>query len=290
MPAQIGAASQSVLDGLDFYRLFQGIGPGDIFEIDESTRAIFVGPDSDINEFRLYYLDRNAPASTQIADISPGVPFLGRLDALMGQQYPAGPPGRIVLQTTVVLPPLPATPGATGIVPDAIPGLPAPDADSIFYYLPPVIDVFAYTGATPGGIPTTRNPIIHRQAIAVFDNQNPTYLLLPAYGRRLADVRVTRITAFVGAPHDVDVAGLLLVPPVPDPPTATGITGTLIGSGVLGVVASDQVHIVGFGSEVRPTNTTDGFYDYLVVAISGDAVDPGDAVLPNIVVTVTLAD
>jgi len=93
------SATQEVLNSKDFWRLRQKLeSSGDIFEIDNSIIALYVGPDSDISELEVTYYDEQIQGQLQQAVISPGAPFVGRLDALLATTAQAtGQPARILV-------------------------------------------------------------------------------------------------------------------------------------------------------------------------------------------------
>jgi hypothetical protein len=89
----------SVLRSQEFYRLKTEVtSSGDIFEVDVSSKAMFIGPDSDIAEVRVQYADQDAPLGVQTADVSVNGPFVGGMTVDMTATIPStGQPSRILV-------------------------------------------------------------------------------------------------------------------------------------------------------------------------------------------------
>jgi hypothetical protein len=96
---QRDTASNRVQRSQDYWRLFQEIqSSGDIWEIDESLKGVAIGPDSDVSEVILSYYDPAQPQSVEQLSVAVGNPFEGRIDALMGTEYPqTKSPARILI-------------------------------------------------------------------------------------------------------------------------------------------------------------------------------------------------
>lgn len=99
MALQNAQSSQSVIDGKEFFRIKQELqSSGDIFELDTSSNAIYVGPDSDIAEMCVTYFDKRQPTGLATARISPGAPLVFRVDASNAQTVPStGQKARILI-------------------------------------------------------------------------------------------------------------------------------------------------------------------------------------------------
>jgi hypothetical protein len=96
---QRDTASNRVQRSQDYWRLFQEIqSSGDIWEIDESLKGVAIGPDSDVSEVILSYYDPAQPEGVEQLSVAVGNPFEGRIDALMGTEYPkTQSPARILI-------------------------------------------------------------------------------------------------------------------------------------------------------------------------------------------------
>lgn len=183
--AQQRTASGSVLAGLDYFRLVQALTPGDIFELDVGAQALAIGPDSDISEVRAQYLDPLNPGGAGIVDVSVARPFIGRLDSLPTKSYEVpllAPPQRGVIlispSEVIINPYTPITAGAA----------------SIIHYPPPVIDFIAYNGV-PAQVPPARTPKLIRSVVTIDSSGDPTFFVVPIYGRRFFNVRTLNLTA-----------------------------------------------------------------------------------------------
>ena len=88
MPAQ-PSSSASVQNSQELFRIYQPIeSPGDIFEVDSSCKAVFIGQNSDVAEVRLQYFDeQEGPDLMNTVDVSVNGPFVGRMDALLDTTY-----------------------------------------------------------------------------------------------------------------------------------------------------------------------------------------------------------
>lgn len=177
------ASALAVLDNEEFFRIFQPVtSPGDFFEIDSSTRAIYLGPQSDVSEIRLQYFDVQATRSMSIADVSTGGPFVGRLDSLLATQYPGiAQPARIGAYPLDIVNPLYERPTDAMAVPLRRENI------------PPYIDLICALKNLPS-IPTVRPDRTYRLKVPVNNDvsgggdNGSTDLVIPIYGRRMVSV------------------------------------------------------------------------------------------------------
>ena len=179
-------AVQAVLRGQEYWRLKQVIqSPGDIFEVDQSTRAMYIGPDSDISEVRATYYNPDTPTGLEVADISPAGPFVGRFDSLLATKVPStGQVARILVSPVDIVnnsyvrpPPSPfAIPERSFNVPaqidlicalKSLPDIPAVRADKTF-----------------------RLPNVPFEKVGAVGTDGSTDLIIPIYGRRLVSVQI----------------------------------------------------------------------------------------------------
>jgi len=89
-----------VADGAAQWRLYTKVTQqGEIYEIDSSSSAIALGPDSDFANVNLTYLDESLTDVGLVGSIhvSPGYPFAGNLTPRLDTSYPlsSGPPPRL---------------------------------------------------------------------------------------------------------------------------------------------------------------------------------------------------
>ena len=170
----------AVLRSQEYYRLKQAVqSPGDIYEVDVSTRAIYIGPDSDISEVRVQYYDPDSPDNLGIvtADVSVNGPFIGRVDADLTTTIPStSQPARILAFPVDIV-------NNDYVRPDASP--------LRILRIPPIIDVIFALQDLPA-IPAVRADRTFRLPGVPYgeDAAEATDLIIPCYGRRLITVQV----------------------------------------------------------------------------------------------------
>lgn len=190
----VNPAVSQVLRSQDYYRLKQLVrSPGDIYELDASTKAIYIGPDSDIGEVLVQYFNPNAPNSVESAVVSINGPFVGRLDSMLASQVPAtGQPGRILVSPVDIVDNSYRRPG---------------DAQPLrSYNIPAYIDLIAALAPLPD-IPAVRADRTLRFPSVPFDlTPDPddpfvhsTDLIIPIYGRRMVTVTTVSVVSVVVA-------------------------------------------------------------------------------------------
>lgn len=176
-----------VLANQEFFRIFQPVeSAGDIYEIDSSTRAIYIGPNSDLAEVRLQYYSRQAIGDDkmEIADVSVNGPFVGRLDSLLVTPYPnIAQPGHILVYPVDIVDPAYERP--TGIN----------SAPVRRFNVPPRIDLICALKDLPS-IPAVRADRTFRFPRVPFNNEpgmdddGSTDIVIPIYGRRMVTVQI----------------------------------------------------------------------------------------------------
>ena len=177
-------AENAVLRSQEFYRLKQIVqSPGDIYEIDESTKAIYIGPDSDIGEILLTYFNPESPLAIETAKIAVNGPFVGRVDALLQTRIPStGQPARLLVSPV-----------------DIVDNAYTPPASLAFrrFNIPAIIDMIAALKELPA-IPETRADRTLRLSSVPYEadpvappaDDGSTDILIPIYGRRMATIQV----------------------------------------------------------------------------------------------------
>jgi hypothetical protein len=181
----IGAVQRSQ----EFFRLKQIVqSPGDIYEIDESAKAIYIGPDSDIGEVQVTYFNPDEPLALETAVVAVNGPLVGRVDSLPKTIVPStGQPARILISpvdivdnnydrsSTVVF-----------------------DKPSRRFNIPAKIDLIIALKALPA-IPEVRAdrtlrlsqiPFIRRPSVGPPAENGSTDIVIPIYGRRMITVQV----------------------------------------------------------------------------------------------------
>ncbi|HZJ67685.1 MAG TPA: hypothetical protein VFD36_29480 [Kofleriaceae bacterium] len=172
-PSQdVGAVQRSQ----EFYRLKQVIqSPGDIFELNESAKAIYIGPDSDLAEVQVTYFNPDEPDSLETAVVSVNGPLVGRLDSLPSTIVSStGQPARILVSPVDIV---------NNDYND-------PDQDGILRHIVPAkIDLLVALKALPD-IPQTRaDRTIRLSRVPYIDAT--TDIIVPVYGRRMMTVNLT---------------------------------------------------------------------------------------------------
>jgi len=171
-----------VIRSQNFFRLKQELqSSGDIFEIDTGTRAIYMGPDSDISEAQITYYSPLEPGSLQTANISPGAPFIGRLDSFNTTVVPStGLPARVLVSPR-----------------DLINNTPFAAAGVTQFVVKPRIDIISSLTEQPN-VPILRSDLTARFGAVSYSAAANAEITFPVYNRRLVSV-VVRIPAFESA-------------------------------------------------------------------------------------------
>jgi hypothetical protein len=168
----------SVIRGQEYFRLKQVVqSPGDIYELNESTRAVYIGPDSDIAEARITYYNPSEPLGLETADVSVNGPFVGRVDALLATQVPStGQPARILVSPVDIVNNAYVRPSVFGTAPLRR------------FNIEAQIDLICALKTLPS-IPQTRADKTLRFPNVPFGTDTPpdqsTDIVIPIYGRRM---------------------------------------------------------------------------------------------------------
>jgi hypothetical protein len=185
LPNQEGSPEQ-VLENQDFFRLFERVeSPGDIWEIDSSTKAIYVGPDSDLAEIALRYFNRQSSSTTKMTSATVAVngPFVGRLDSLLATRYPVtNQQARILVTPVDIVDPDYERPTGPTLVP------------ARRWNAPINVDLICALKPLPS-IPEVRADRTYRLPRVPFNNEDgeeddgSTDIVIPIYGRRMVTVQ-----------------------------------------------------------------------------------------------------
>ena len=181
MPTNV-TSDRSVLRSKNAYRLKQELGSqGDIFEIDSSAAAVFVGPDSDLTGYQLTYYDQDAANELQTATISVGGPLVTSVNALLDTRVSqTGQLARILASTTELY------------QPDYERNLGGGNTVLRTIIIPPLVNlVFSFTPDL-AGLPSHRADRVIRLYNIPADGTalNTTDVMIPMYGRRSATVQM----------------------------------------------------------------------------------------------------
>jgi len=275
MPTNQNSA-QAVLDGANAFRLKQEVGSsGDIWEIDSSAAAIYVGPDSDLTEYRVTYYDPTAPNQLRTADFSVGGPLATDTRALLSQRVQStGEPARILVNPVDLFEPDYVRP---------INGVPSAPSRTII--IPPVADVmFAFTPRLPG-LPAVRSDRTVRLVEIPFEDDGVgTDVLIPAYGRRMITVQALSLDAVTLSFYKL-VFELGNLPTAAEPINESITTGGVILPTLRSKVirASNDVNnyfdsITPTTFEKQPTPGPIGTFDYLICNVQRGPVGAGPGV------------
>ncbi len=222
--ANQNSARNAVLRGQEYYRLKQEIqSPGDIFELDESTRAIYIGPDSDIAEVQATYYDEDRSTGLETATIAVNGPFVGRFDALLATKVPStGEPARILVSPVDLVDNSYVRPAATNFGPFRSFNVPARiDLIASLKTLPDIPSVRADR--------TLRYPNTPFEESAPFGTDGSTDLVIPVYGRRLISVQI------VSPNNQGNEISFYLVALQPGAPTEPKLLGSIVTVGAASV-------------------------------------------------------
>lgn len=180
-------ANNYATGGYPFFRLnTQLVSPGDIYESEQGATAFAIGPESDIANARIYYLDSQlTPTLMNEAVVGQRRGLVGTVFAANDQNYlPANRPGRILIAADDVYDPsyVPSTWG---------------NADPI-EFVAPVLDVIQYFSPQQSLTPQRNDKRYYFQTIVPGGEgaTNTKFMILPYYGRKYASICCTNI-AFI---------------------------------------------------------------------------------------------
>jgi hypothetical protein len=202
---------QAVLRSQEYYRLKQAVqSPGDIYELNESAKAIYIGPDSDISEVQVTYFNPDEPLALETATIAVNGPFVGRVDSLPQTTVPStGQPARILVSPVDIVDNAYASPTSIAFR---------------RFNIPTVIDLIVALKNLPD-IPSVRADRTFRFASVPYqdgpvtiDDNGGTDLLIPIYGRRMVTIVAT------GNNFQMEVGLVNLQPGISPAPRFLGVT------------------------------------------------------------------
>jgi hypothetical protein len=263
-------AKISIIAGNGFYRIkaqavdtasssLSALGPGDLIPIDVGFSAIAVGPESDYENYELFYADKTAPGGLQRIPFSPKCPIVGRISADNDTEYPDSGGEKAKAFIRIV---------DNGTLNGFIDG--DLSANRIAEAL---ADIIVYTGSVPASIPTCRVPG-KRSAYIATDSAQSQNFWMPAYGRRILSLSASNaggnaVTAAVSAVRLF--RPLLSTTVVPAQEPLSGKTAFQITTTVL--VASAPVPSAPLAFDFSYNADTDGlgYFDFVRVSIGTDS-------------------
>lgn len=240
-----------VLNGQQLWRLKTLLASaGDIYESEVSGLAFALGPDSDIAEVLVSYFDPDAATLLSQVTLSPDRDMIGRIDAHNETTYPAlGRRGRILISIEDIYDPTWLPEGFDL-------------AHSRITFEAPVLDVFQYFVNPPS--------LISQRSDKTFRYQYPTippdvvngftYIVLPAYGRKSGYFTFKNIgNGIVTVP--VSILGVRLSTSALPGPVGAAQVSLYANAGIL--TGDSAAHVF--------KASTDGLWDYLVIALGNGA-------------------
>jgi hypothetical protein len=186
-------SSDAVLKGQTFWRLNTKLGsPGDIYESVSSALGFALGPDSDIANVQVTYLDDLANAAQMnTLTVSTDRSFVGLVNARNDTTYPLSVvpnrPGRILISSLDIYDP---SYRPTGFVP----------ADDSIDFQPPILDFVQYFNDPPSLMPQRSDKQFLFKA---WVNTGVNWLVLPFYGRKYAYLQIENHDAVAAATWQV---------------------------------------------------------------------------------------
>lgn len=287
------------------FRIFQPLtSPGTIFEIDGPIGAAWIGPNSDVGEIRLQYIDEVTPPAllvdqANVADVSVGGPFVGRLDARMDTDYSGTTTkGRILAYAVDLVDPAYVRPTGALAVPRRR------------FNVPPRLDLICSLG-DPKLVPERRADYTHRFPQVPFQNDvgvsddGSTDVVIPIYSRRMATIQL-QVPAGVAVVASVYIAALQpgTVQPFAKfvgersfPAVSVAITDSLVWKAsdaknedlisTTGLIGADAVNTT---TEVGPLPLSKGMADLLIVNLRPNFGGPPPAGYSTISMYVKVSD
>lgn len=266
-------SSKSVLEGQEFFRIHTELeSNGDLYEVDTSAKAIVIGPNSDIQNVRVYYYDVQGNNQIESAIVSIDDPVVTRMNAFMAQEYPGlGAKARILIGSDDIVPHLPGMP----LVEPQVQG-------DLIVWFKPVIDVLCYH-RDPPSLPSTRGERQWQMPITILDRGEGTGIssyYFPHYRRKYFHVRFFNPALLTG--YTFRLFGITFGQAV-QTAGSEGYPGqfwdAIIGPVALGGIynAGDYVlYAIHPPSLAAPRAYPMGYYDYILLVVSGDDVDGSD--------------
>ena len=258
-------ASQAVLNGQEFFRLFQELeSGGDIFEIDTGTKALCVGPQSDLANYAVNFFDFQAPDNIDEVNVSIFNPVIGRLDALLATKYPtaSGLPALILLTPRDLV--------DNGWLPSdfVVPVPPFFVGDRIAVRVIPRVDIFSYL-SNPAALAPQRDDRLHQFPFTTtLASPQRFYYILPYYGRRYGEFSFANLSGGgASQTYTIIVTGINLMPGIQDavsdtPGASKSIETTLFGGPIV-VPPGSRSNLVIKASD-------EGMFDLISISLTND--------------------
>jgi hypothetical protein len=259
------SANSYAIAGYPFFRLnTRLLTPGDLYTSEQGATAFVIGPESDIANVRIYYLDNQLqPGQMNNVLISSDRGVSGPIYAQLDQTYlPSGRPGRILIGVDDIYNP--------AYVPSDF------TTGDDFQYVQPVLDIIQYFGESPSITPQRNDKTYDFQTtLGATVDTKATYYVLPYYGRRYASIAMQNLGADA---VNLSITGVnyTIKPTATTPPAQEIAIQTVVS------VASAATHTN------RITAGTHGMFDALVIRMKDAAGSPSAA--PPVTLRVVLSD
>jgi hypothetical protein len=166
------SSNQYLINGQDYFRLTTAlVSPGDIYESEVSCKGFALGPNSDLANVLVNYLDEQAtPSLVNQFTLNNRRGFTGRIDARMDINYPQlARTGRVLFSSIDIFDPTARPPDFDG----------ATDKIDV---IAPVMDVFQYFQSLPSVLPERADKKYDYKYYDV-TGAGAQWITIPTYGR-----------------------------------------------------------------------------------------------------------
>jgi hypothetical protein len=257
-------ADQASINGGQFFRLNTPLSSsGDLYESAQGALAFALGPNSDVSNLRVSYLDESVAGGVSQIILSPDRSFIGRVNARNEITYPKSVTRK----------------GRTLIGVDDIynPAWRPGDFDSdTWEIVPPDIDVIQYFVNPPSLIPQRSDKTFRFQYLQLPINETRrTMIAVPSYGRKSGSIAISNSSA---SDLEVGLFGVRFVLSTAGSTIPLGIEQTI--SPVAPLIINDE-RFIQFSSALH------GNQDYLFLTFRGSFGNPYTGLTPIII---TLSD
>lgn len=177
------SSNDYAIKGVQFFRLLTELAsPGDIYESEQSSHALALGPDSDVANVNVAYFDAQVDTFVTLTQIGPPRSFTGRIDARNSDTYaPTQRPGRILIWPSDLYDPT------------FLPTNFEVGQDSLTF-VTPVLDVIQYFKPQSSLVPGRNDKTFRFTEIELTDLRN-AFIIVPFWGRKYASCRILNNSA-----------------------------------------------------------------------------------------------
>lgn len=270
MPFEYPLASKSILEGNEFYRITRSSYEGDsetvfgsFIGIDVGFNAITVGPDSDFDNYVIYYPDPLSPGGIAQANFSTGAPFIGAIS----------PDASGVYEGTFGVPKIAYVRPTQAMI------LAPPDLGGDFAL--PVMDIIAYTGKIPPVLPSERSVKKIQGYFKTAPAATGRGHAIVGFGRKSFTANVVNNSA---GTIDVLIYGVMLGNGPLD-------SGDVIGYAEKHPLLASTAVLTGDSLSFAHDSRIDGYFDYFLLEASGVATSlPSDGPATAVYISMEVQD